>query len=663
MEDYLHRSGLICINDGKPTRRQSDSVIDLFIVSPRVVPEVAICETMSHEVIRSDHIGVLLQVYEEYRYTNAILEKFIIGKAKYNIWSECTEKRFKVWNESDFKYNSVDEMADSFMEVYTECMIEAVPKKEIRIRNRRKKPPWWNDKVTEAKNELNKAKKSFRRRSTIENFEVLKITEDAFDKAAEEAKVAWTQVLCGKISFASSGKEMWESLNKLTTYQEYNSGGVLPLKDEDGKAVFDREEKCALLEKVFFAGKHLEDCKFDEQFKRFVEKSVLVNDDDSSEKSREELNNCNEFLNYEISIGEVEAALQLLKTNKSPGPDEVFTELLKNAGEEFKMAICKLFQRSWNEAVVPSKWKVAEVKFLRKNGKNSYHDPGSYRPISLTSYLCKSMERIVTHRLYGFAEHFNLIDKEQEGFRRFRGTVDALLRLTQDIVDGFNKKESTAALFIDIEKAYDSVWHEGLLFKLKELGIRGRVWEWIKNFLKDRKAVINMAGKRAQEFCIKIGLPQGSVLSPLLFLLFIVDCFKNVSGKKVKFADDGTIWKSGEDWRYLLDELKEDFKRHVCEYAGRWRLKISIMKTEFCVFSLDNHILEEASKYNFTIDDKIIKHNPTPTLDEKLKFELHTEKVEQKALKTVALLRKVKETEAINTKCMLQLYKALVTPQ
>ena len=128
---------------------------------------------------------------------------------------------------------------------------------------------------------------------------------------------------------------------------------------------------------------------------------------------------------------------------------------------------------------MPSKWKVAEVKFLRKNRK-SYHDPGAYGPISLTSYLGKCLERIVTHRLYRFSEHFNLIDKEQEGFRRFRGTVDTLLRLTQDVVDGFNRRESTAALFIDIEKAYDSVWHDGLLYKLSEMGIRGRVWEWIK---------------------------------------------------------------------------------------------------------------------------------------------------------------------------------------
>ena len=105
-------------------------------------------------------------------------------------------------------------------------------------------------------------------------------------------------------------------------------------------------------------------------------------------------------------------------------------------------------------------------EFLRKKGEKSYHDASAYRPISLTSYLCKSLERIVTHRLYGFSEHFNLLGSEQEGFKRFLGTTDALLRISQDIYNGFNNKEHTAALFIDIEKAYDSVWREGLMFKL-----------------------------------------------------------------------------------------------------------------------------------------------------------------------------------------------------
>ena len=155
------------------------------------------------------------------------------------------------------QYGSVDEMVDAFMEVYTECMIKAVPKKEIKLQNRRRKPPWWNDRVVHSKNELNKAKKGFRKRQTPENFGVLKRKEEVFNKATEEAKVTWTQTLCDKTTFASSRKEMWESFNRLTTYQDYNTGGVLPLMDGTGKTVFDRVEKCSLMEKVFFGGRHL----------------------------------------------------------------------------------------------------------------------------------------------------------------------------------------------------------------------------------------------------------------------------------------------------------------------------------------------------------------------------------------------------------------------
>ncbi|MCG8113581.1 MAG: reverse transcriptase domain-containing protein, partial [Candidatus Thiodiazotropha taylori] len=315
---------------------------------------------------------------------------------------------------------------------------------------------------------------------------------------------------------------------------------------------------------------------------------------------------------------------------------------------------------------MPIKWKQAEVKFIRKSGKKSYHDPSAYRPISLTSYLCKCLERIITSRLYGFVEHFKLLDKEQEGFRRFRGTQDALLRITQDIFNGFNKHEHTAALFIDIEKAYDSVWRDGLMMKLKDMGITGRMWYWIRDFLADRSAVINLSGVRGPGFSTDIGLPQGSVISPLLFSLFIADWYEKVKSEKVKFADDGTIWITGKEWQGLMDSLKDDFKE-VINWANKWRLKLSIVKTEFCMFSLDTKVLDEARKYTFAIDGQTVKYNQNPkilglTMDEKLKFDCHLEVVERKALRSLDSLRKVKETELISTGCMLQLYKALVAP-
>lgn len=341
--------------------------------------------------------------------------------------------------------------------------------------------------------------------------------------------------------------------------------------------------------------------------------------------------------------------------------------MIQMAGEELTKAIHRLFQKSWEDGKVPDRWKEADVKFLRKQGKKSYHEPGSYRPISLTSALCKCMERIITHRLYGFVEHFELIDKEQEGFRRFRGTSDALLRLTQDIFDGFNRREHTAALFIDLEKAYDSVWRDGLMVKLERMGICGRMWRWIRSFLSDRQASIILQGQKGQKFVSRMGLPQGAVISPLLFNLYITDIYDKVMGRSVKFADDGTVWKTGKNAMELIDSVKGDFHT-VLEWGSKWRMKVSVEKTELCVFSLKNEVLEEIRSVDVTVDSKQIKYNSCPkilgvTLDERLRFDKHIELIERKAYRSLDLLRKVKETEGVQQKDLLQLYKALITPQ
>ena len=205
------------------------------------------------------------------------------------------------------------------------------------------------------------------------------------------------------------------------------------------------------------------------------------------------------------------------------------------------------------------------------------------------------------------------------------------------------------------------------MVKLKEMGITGRNWQWIKDFLTGRSAMINMGGVKGPDFSTAIGLPQGSVISPLLFSLFIADWYKNVKSESVKFADDGTVWMSGKDLPKLMEILKEDFKE-IIQWATKWRLKLSIVKTEFCMFSFDNQVLEEGRKYRFVMEQQDVRYNSNPkilgvTLDEKLKFEKHIELVEKKAFRSLDSLRKVKKTEIISTNCMLQLYKALVVPQ
>ena len=225
----------------------------------------------------------------------------------------------------------------------------------------------------------------------------------------------------------------------------------------------------------------------------------------------------------------------------------------------------------------------------------------------------------------------------------------------------------SAALFIDIEKTYDSVWRDGLMMKLKEMGITGKIWTWIKDFLTGRTATINMNGFKGKKFSSYLGLPQGSVIAALLFILFIADWYLKVKSEKVKFADDGTIWITGKDWHELVENLRRNFKE-IMAWAKKWRLKLSMVQTEFCMFSLNNQVLEQAKEFTLVIDGQTITYNPTPkilgiTLDEKLRFEKHIENVERKAIRSLDSLRKVKETEIISPNCMLQLYKALVIQQ
>jgi ribonuclease HI len=275
------------------------------------------------------------------------------------------------------------------------------------------------------------------------------------------------------------------------------------------------------------------------------------------------------------------------------------------------------------------------------------------------------MERIVTTRLNGFVEHHQLIDKEQEGFRLFHSTTQALLRFTQGVFDGFNNNMYTLAAFVDMEKAYDSVWRQGLMVKLHRQGIRGKMWHWIRDFLQSRVAYNNIQGWDSERFSTEVGLPQGSVISPLLFNLYIQDIYSRVTGENVKFADDGTIWHTGKDLVRLTKCLEEDLQS-LHEWAMNWRMNVSMAKTEVCLFG--RKLPQDLAKPVVKMDNNILPYNPNPRilglhLDEELSFEMHISNVERKANKALSLLRIVKGTEKITTKRLLQFYKALVVPQ
>ena len=144
---------------------------------------------------------------------------------------------------------------------------------------------------------------------------------------------------------------------------------------------------------------------------------------------------------------------------------------------------------------------------------------------------------------------------------KFPSMSMALLRLVQNIYDGFKENDSIVDVFIDMEKAFDPNWRNGLLHKLYNMGVKGRMWDWLYSFLHQRKLCCYVQGATERNFLTKTGLPQGSVLSPMLFCLFIANIHKEIWSQSVKFADDGTVWRIGSDIKKLADEIEVDFEK------------------------------------------------------------------------------------------------------
>ncbi|MEW8547197.1 MAG: endonuclease/exonuclease/phosphatase family protein, partial [Candidatus Thiodiazotropha sp.] len=394
LEACMHELQLCCLNDDQPTRRYSDSIIDLFIVSPSVLTKCASCETLTHEYVRSDHISVKLALDCFGKVETVVREeRYSIKNTDWSVWEEVTEEKFKTFNQSVDGDESMNVLYNNFITLFNDCIEEAVPKRQVKINGMRKRPLWYNDNVKKARAELNQARRAFKRRRTPTNLFILRQKEDEVGVVEENAKNIWTEELCQKVSDASSQAEMWRHFKTLTSYQEYDDVGVLPLINSNNNPIFENEEKAELLKDTFFSGTHLQGMSFDNDFQKEIEGEL------SKIKTQEHnVTDCQEdldFLNRNITEEEVEAVLQMLKTGVSPGPDNIYTELLLHSGEELQKAIHTLFDRSWQEGCIPQDWRHAEVKFLKKAGKKSYHFPSSYRPISLTSCLGKALERII----------------------------------------------------------------------------------------------------------------------------------------------------------------------------------------------------------------------------------------------------------------------------
>ena len=300
-----------------------------------------------------------------------------------------------------------------------------------------------------------------------------------------------------------------------------------------------------------------------------------------------------------------------------------------------------IFNTVVSTGIYPNPLKISCVSPIFK--KDSSLDLKNYRPISCLPLLNIIIEKLLHLRFYNFLEKHNLLFKNQFGFRRNHSTSDAVLNLLDRIYDAFESGEYFGTVMLDLSKAFDTVDHEILLFKLYNYGFRGQVYELIKSYLSDRRQFVYCNEKISTTLPVSVGVPQGSVLGPLLFLIYINDMPSVlVNGASVvQYADDTTLYFSAA----RIDDLSNELTVNLCKIKTWFDsnyLSLNITKTYFTIFT--NKTIPQDISIN--LNGQKIEYSPNPTflgitLDQKLTFNRHINHIKSKVSRSIGILWKV----------------------
>ena len=351
-----------------------------------------------------------------------------------------------------------------------------------------------------------------------------------------------------------------------------------------------------------------------------------------------------------VDGNEISLIISKFKTNKATGPTSVPTDILHYLKYDIARPLCWIINISLSSGIHPDKLKIAKVIPIYKKG--SKLQACNYRPISLLSNLNKIFEKIVFSRVYSFLDKYGSLYSLQFGFRQNHSTEHALINIIDKIQEtldtNLNSPNKTYAcgVFVDFQKAFDTVNHKILLEKLEHYGIRGPLKEWLRSYLTNRKQFVSILGFNSNISTINHGVPQGSVLGPLLFLIYINDLHLSIKSSTVyHFADDTSLLQIDKSYKKIQQNLNHDLKG-LCKWLLANKISLNTSKTEIIFFKKSSETLPENIKIKIN-GQKLYRTTELKYLgvylDETLEGSAHCRELLPKLRQAIGILAKTKD--------------------
>ncbi|GBN82099.1 putative RNA-directed DNA polymerase from transposon X-element [Araneus ventricosus] len=593
----------------QPTR--TFHTLDLALCSPSLVIKWNF--NTEDDLFNSDHFPIILSYIDnDIRYPERP-RKFIFQKANWSLFSEFATLTLDMVEEV-----SIDDAVDKVTCSIIQAADMAIPKTSGKIPKIWK--PWWNEECRIFNKQQKKAWDKFRRYPTTSNLIDFKFAKATFRRVKRTSQRKSWQAFISTITNQISSKKLWDKIRRLSG--RYNDNTSVSFLNHNGQVITDAKKIANTLAEAFSA----------------VSSASSYSQDFISHKTNEERHNIDfntltdDEYNSDFHFIEFKRALSKSHAT-SPGPDNIHLLMLTHLTETSLHNILKLFNRIWKEKKFPSSWRRAVVIPILKPGKDA-KNPNNYRPIALTSVLCKLLERMVNSRLVHVLEKKKCLSPFQSGFRFGRGTIDNILLLENSIREAFVSKKHLVSILFDMEKAYDKTWR------------------------------VRIGNTLSDGFYQEEGVPQGSVLSVILFIIKINEVIKQlptgVSGSL--FVDDLEIHCSGEDMGFVERKLQEAVNK-ISEWGRNNGFQISSQKTvaiHFC------------RRRGLHLDPKLLLHDCTIPIvrdakylglifDSKLTFKPHVNYLKRKCIQSLNIIKMLSGTSyGAETSALLKVYKALI---